>query len=135
MRKDTAVVLAGAAVAAVTAASIVFLGNGDLPWAPARQETVSGLASCRSGRAVVGIWIAEDTNVGLFANRSPEPKDPSTTVYNATIPVGVGYQLHVGCGGSPQNWAMSASTGNTTTARLAVRCDDVKSDPEYGTCS
>jgi hypothetical protein len=135
MRKQTTTVLVGFAVVAVAVVSPLVLGNGYLPWSPAPKETVSGLVSCRTGRSVVNVWLAEDTGVGLYVTKGTDEESRSTTAYRATIPKGVTYQLHVGCGGSPQNWAMSASSINTTAVSLTVKCDDVRGDPAYGTCS
>lgn len=128
-------VLVGLAVVAVAVGSPLVLGNGYLPWSPAPQETVSGLVSCRTGLPVANVWIAEDTGVGLYATKGTDMSSGPATAYHAAIPKGVAYQLHVGCGGSPQHWAMSASSTDTTAISLTVRCDDVHGDPGYGTCS
>lgn len=135
MRKDTTTVLVGLAVVVVTAVSPIVLGKGGLPWSPARQETISGLVSCRLGRAVVGVWVAEVTNVGMFADWNPKAGYPSMAEYHATVPAGIEYELHIGCGGSARDWSMSASSSKTTAVSLTLHCDDVKGGPTYGTCS
>jgi hypothetical protein len=135
VNKKTTTVLIGLAVVAVAALSPIILGKGYLPWAPAQQEKISGQVSCQSDRAVVGIWVAQATGVGMLANRIPDAANPSTVGYHATIPEDVAYELHVGCGGTPQDWSMSASSSTTTAVTLTLRCHDVEGDPAYGTCS
>lgn len=135
MRKDTRTLVIGLAVFAVAAASPFVLGRGDLPWAPAKQETLSIRASCRSGNAVVGVWVAEDTNAGLFATRDPQAERPPAAAYSARIPAGVAYALHIGCGGTAGRWQVSANSGTTTAISLTVRCQDIAGVPAYKTCS
>jgi hypothetical protein len=135
VHKNTTTVLVGLSVLAIAALSPIALGKGYLPWAPARQEVISGHVSCQSGRAVVGIWVAEATNSGTFANWDPGAASPSTVVYHATIPEDIAYELHVGCGGTPEDWLISASSTTTTAASLSLLCHDVEGDPLYGVCS
>lgn len=135
MRKDTRTLLIGLAVLAVAAMSPFVLGRGDLPWVPAKQETLSIQVSCRSGNAVVGVWVAQDTNAGLFATRDPQAARPPAADYRARIRAGVGYELHVGCGGTPSHWLVSANSGTTTAVSFTVQCQDIAGAPEYKTCS
>jgi hypothetical protein len=135
MNKNTTTVLMGLTVFAVAALSPIVLGRGFLPWAPAEQEKISGQVSCQSGRPVVGIWVAQVTGVGMFANWTSDNTNPSTAGYYATIPEGMAYELHVGCGGTPQRWSMSGSSSTTTAVSVTLRCHDAEGDPAYGTCS
>lgn len=135
MRTTPAVILTGLVIAAICIITPLTLGNGYFPWAPAPQQAITGNVSCRSGRPVEGIWVAEATGLGLFAPWNRPPARPADAAYHAAIPARVAYLLHVGCGGSAQTWLVSAASPSTTMTALSVVCDDIAADPAYNTCS
>lgn len=135
MHKDTRTLIIGLATTAVAAASPFVLGRGDLPWAPAKQETLSIRASCRSGNPVVAVWVAEDTGAGLYATRSHWPERPPAADYSARIPAGVAYELRIGCGGTTGKWLVPANSGTTRAVSFTVQCQDIAGEPAYKSCS
>lgn len=124
----------GLAVIAVIMASLITFGGRGFPWHPIKEVTISGIASCTSGSPVVGVYIAEITNVGDFATWDPVAQHPSVATYHLDIPVGVAYEVHVGCGGTPDRWAVDAKSANSDALARNVVCEDRVGLPRYGTC-
>jgi hypothetical protein len=81
---------------------------------------------------VQGVWVQAAQGSGFapwqgFGNGS-------TSGYWYDLPVAEPYQLHVGCGGTPANWAVSADTPQVPAGHNSFNCEDVAGRPGYGTC-
>jgi hypothetical protein len=55
------------------------------------------------------------------------------TYYASTVTT-MRYVLHIGCGGTPQQWKLSTSTGFVTKDRNNFECQDGTNDPRFGSC-
>src|SRR5688572_23367807 len=71
--------------------------------------TISGELRCSSGSPVQGVWVrvtvGDHGNSGFATTRTgADPVDLTITYYWLTIKAR-SYILHIGCGGSKQNWA------------------------------
>lgn len=96
-----------------------------------RQHEVSGRVECASGRAVTGVWVQDlDGDDSHWAEDRPDPQRRNTVGYRADIK-GDHYQLHVGCGGTPRGWAVSAWSGEVSGPTNDLACSDVGTS---GTC-
>lgn len=65
-------------------------------------STAHGRIECPVGQPVVGVWIEAAHGRG-FADWQPGSR-PNVAVYSRTLPEAEEYSVHVGCGGTPENW-------------------------------
>jgi cell wall-associated NlpC family hydrolase len=95
----------GLAVLTCAAASALVMSLA--PAALAATPTISGSVTCANNKGIEGVWVQSSVNGSKFATL----KTPGavTTTYSATISTALptNISLHVGCGGSTQNWASS----------------------------
>lgn len=68
-------------------------------------STASGHIECPAGQPVVGVWIETASGRG-FADWQPGPQ-VNVASYNRALPEKEEYSVHVGCGGTTQNWGRS----------------------------
>lgn len=99
---------------------------------------ITGAVTCRSGANVVGVYIAATgiTDEQGFASWDPGP-EPGTASYVFTLPQPLIYSVHVGCGGTRQDWAVeSRSSGHFGTTGSFFCFDDEALDrrQKYGRC-
>jgi hypothetical protein len=94
-------------------------------------ETIAGQLSCSSGRSVEGVWVQAGSGSG-FAPWSGIG-DGASASYSYRLPTTETYALHVGCGGTPQSWAVSADTP-VVSGSHSFDCFDISSAADYGTC-
>lgn len=80
--------------------------TGTIPASAASTMTLSGVVHCHGG-AVEGIWVASTGPGSGWASRwNFSSGDTSDNTYSMTLPSGsVQVSFHVGCAGSPSNWA------------------------------
>jgi len=83
--------------------------------ASAAAITISGTVRCPSGAAVVGIWVQSSGGGSRFASRWGYPGNAAVAGYSASVNSGA-VELHVGCGGSPSNWASDQWTPRLTAS-------------------
>lgn len=100
--------LAKALLAIVLGATIA-LGMGTAAGA-ASTVTVSGVASCDNGQAIVGIWMnSSGGGAGWVTDRPSMPGRANIAVFHKTftanLPTRVSFD--VGCGGTPAKWTSS----------------------------
>lgn len=82
----------------------------DAPDLPAAAQ-ISGSVECASGAQVVGVYVVGETLADLnqgFANF--DQSGGAKVGYRFELPHGGRYQLHVGCGGSPNEWGSESFT-------------------------
>lgn len=91
-------------------------------------QTVTGRATCINKQAPVGIWVdAQSSKDGWATMTGPNPSTGWARVkYSFKLDKGGSYRLHVGCGGSPQSWGLTATSGSISgSPSKVVTCNDV----------
>lgn len=97
--------------------------------------TVSGQVTCDSKDAVVGIWIEGESSPSGWATLSAEPTSAWQANYRYTLSMGGRYQVHVGCGGTSQEWATSNKSGYVSGTSNSFVCYSTPSaDKKHKTC-
>lgn len=93
---------AGAAGVSVTAGSVLAAA----PVHAAAPVTVAGTIGCINSASPVGVWIeAESSTSGWATKKVPITLGGHSKVdYSFTLDKGGRYKVHVGCGGTPQDW-------------------------------
>ena len=94
--------------------------------------TVTGSVVCESGRPVVGVWIAASTGQGDSGYAHLGPPDASGVsfpvgaagTYSYRLPRGGSYAVHVGCGGTAQQWASSNYSPLLSSPAAHLHCVD-----------
>lgn len=76
----------------------------------AAATTVQGQVTCVGSGDVVGIWVAAENGGSGWATRWSSGA-PWVNNYSKSLPNGGRYQVHVGCGGTSQNWATNNKSG------------------------
>ncbi|MGI9002726.1 MAG: hypothetical protein ACR2GH_13840 [Pseudonocardia sp.] len=91
-----------ATIAVALSAGFVLLGDFSPLSAPV-SSAVSGSVTCLyDNNQEVGVWVEAGSKSGWATLRS---NDYDGKDYNyGDIPAGTPYRLHVGCGGSTENW-------------------------------
>ncbi len=101
------------------------------PVAPSAMD-IAGTVECASGAAVVGVWVeaesGPDQNSGWAVYTTTAP---SAATYTFTLQFGGRFQLHVGCGGSENEWGSSSFTMFVSDSQDFLCYDD---PPRRGTC-
>jgi hypothetical protein len=94
--------------------------------APAPTQSASteaaGQVSCSSGAPVEGVWIATVSGSN-WASWQPVGSG-STANYSLTLPASESYAVHVGCGGSTAQWAVTVSSGPVSPGSNSFNCID-----------
>lgn len=81
------------------AACLSSAGCGSSPHSEAK-----GTITCPAGEPVVGVWIDADTGQGWAQWRPQSAEDTTTAEYSRDVGEPTDYSVHVGCGGTPDNW-------------------------------
>lgn len=130
-RRAPLILLTSLAICALTACATWL-------WITQTRHVIAGSITCKSGQRVTGVFVKiEWLPDGVWGRTRPDPQDPNRTIYNADIPQ-LPYALHVGCGGTPQLWAVEARTPKTTATLANYQCDDLPghltTPPFLGVC-
>jgi hypothetical protein len=64
-----------------------------------------GTVECATGRPVEGVWVDVANGHSGWAEWAAEPNNPDRASYSYELQMAGKYTVHVGCGGSPENWA------------------------------
>ena|ERR1700704_5355001 len=65
----------------------------------------AGELVCPSGEPVVGAWIEPNDHADRgWATWATEPGQSNRATFTASVPRSSAYSIHVGCGGTTQNW-------------------------------
>jgi hypothetical protein len=92
----------------MAASLLLFLGTSVAVASPA-HASVSGSVTCFYGNnAEVGVWVNAGSKSG-WATMWDNGNGGKFYSYGA-ISAGTTYRLHVGCGGTPQNWGITFYT-------------------------
>jgi hypothetical protein len=120
------------AIAVVSAAALsAFIGVAAA--SPASASTgVSGYVECLT-MPVEGVWIAASNGGSGWASWHTNG-DPTYAYYSYNLPNGGSYAVHVGCGGSPQNWAVPTASGYYGGTVNDFLCYDEPYESPYKYC-
>jgi TIR domain len=135
VRRRWIVVIGVLLIASVVAAVGTYLSG------PANDNgfVLTGAAACKSGRSVVGVWIAASSGQkdSGFAHLGPAVSGVnypagSKVTFSYLLPQGGTYSVHVGCGGIASRWA-SANYSPVLSGRVVtLECDDPTASPPGG---
>jgi serine/threonine-protein kinase len=95
--------------------------------------TVTGQLSCLTGNAVVGVWVQADVGKG-FANWQLVAGGKATQ-YWYQLPEPESFSLVVGCGGTQQDWQVSAKVDGISERIASFSCDDKAGTADYAECT
>ena len=115
--------LLAAAVLAAAITSGALLGGslrGSQPY------LATGTVRCASHTTPVGVWVSALYGDAGWATTRREP-DQTVLRYSRPITHGSAYQLHVGCGGTPRNWGMTATSDSFRADAVDLICNDQSS--------
>ena len=100
----------------------------------AKPADIGGSVQCSSGRPVVGVWIEGFNGGSQFASIRRDETDPKITDYAYRLPDGGAYQVRVGCGGRPGDWADTVLSSYVGGASHDFVCHDVRHERDHGRC-
>lgn len=100
-------------------------GVSFVPQSTAPALSLDLTVECLSGAEVVGVWVDGVDSSSSWAERSGPPASPRVRFI---LDHGGAYKLSVGCGGTPQSWRVSLSSGYETDPRARFVCDDTASN-------
>lgn len=110
---------------ALAAAAALFLTGTLVGAQPAAAATnISGSLSCASGRPVTGIWVNATSSTDGWAPKTPGGGTSSTVSWTYSLSAGGSYKLHVGCGGTTQNWASTSYSATISGNAHSMICYD-----------
>lgn len=84
-----------------------------------------GEVSCRSGQAPIGIWVSASHGDAGWAEIAPTAR-PGSIGFVRRIKHGGDYAVNVGCGGTPSDWRMSATSALHSAGWVSLTCHDVR---------
>ncbi len=88
--------------------------------------TVSGKINCINSADPVGVWVEAPNGGSGWAKRWLDVSDGwGYGHYSKALPNGGPFRLHVGCGGTPQKWGMTAYSDFHTGGQFSVVCNDL----------
>ncbi|WP_254897367.1 hypothetical protein [Amycolatopsis sp. Hca4] len=96
-----------------------------LPVAVYRDLTTD--VSCTSGNPVVAVWIESSSGGSGFA-RAGQPGSAAAARYLFRQNFAARYQIRVGCGGSVEQWGITAKSTYSEEPYRRIVCDDVHLD-------
>ncbi|WP_328760353.1 chitinase [Streptomyces sp. NBC_00271] len=105
---------------------------------PARQPIsrlgITGQVTCQSGGPVVGVWVqaAHGADSRFAAWRGIG--DGASADWWTELPQHEEYSLHVGCGGTADQWGNENKTGTVSGPHNSFTCDDITGDSSYERC-
>jgi hypothetical protein len=102
------------------------------PAPPPAKIAASGQVTCLSGNAVEGVWVVGQGGGTGWAAWSPSGSQ-SVATFSRTIPTSA-WEVHVGCGGSPQSWQVATYSGWMTGTSQSITCDDISGQGQFGEC-
>ena len=135
VRRRRAIYLVAAVVVLLLLGDFVFM------WIKSEKITISGTVLCIDNERVVGVWVSavNDNSGSNFAKWYKTNSNGSEAAFRYDLPSGDAYNVHVGCGGSKQDWE---NTDYTEIGSGAVKdykahyftCQDVPLVAGHGPC-
>jgi hypothetical protein len=104
--------------------------------APPKPATITarGSVTCRSGSAVVGVWLVGLNGGSGWATWTASAAAPQVATFSRSIPAG-DWSVHVGCGRSPASWLRASYSGYVSGTPRSFSCDDIPGQEQFGECS
>jgi hypothetical protein len=104
--------------------------------APPQPVTITarGRVTCRSGSAVVGVWLVGLNGGSGWATWTASATAPQVATFSRSIPAG-DWSVHVGCGRSPASWLRASYSGYVSGTAHSFTCDDILGQEQFGECS
>jgi hypothetical protein len=103
------------------------------PPPPPATINAAGHLTCLSGKAMVGVWVVGQAGGSGWAAWTSTAATPSYASFHRTINNGP-WQVHVGCGGTPDSWKVATYSGWVTAVSPSFTCDDIPGHARYGEC-
>ncbi|HVB22303.1 MAG TPA: helix-turn-helix domain-containing protein [Ktedonobacteraceae bacterium] len=108
-------------------------------WAKSSKVTISGTVLCTNNERVVGIWVSAVNGGSNFATWYKTNSNGSEAAFRYDLPDGGAYNVHVGCGGSRQDWDNTDYTENGSGTIMDHHvhffiCQDVPLVMGHGPC-
>lgn len=108
-------------------------------WTKSNKVTISGNVLCADNERVVGVWVSAVSSGSNFANWYKTNSNGSEAAFWYVLPNGGAYNLHIGCGGSRQDWDNTDYTenGSSTIKDHSFHyftCQDVPLVAGHGPC-
>ena len=105
------------------------------------KVSISGTVQCTDNERVVGVWVSavNDTSGSNFAKWYKTNSNGSEAAFTYDLPNGDAYNVHVGCGGSTQDWENTDYTENGSGSIKNYHshyftCQDVPLKAGHGPC-
>lgn len=110
----------------VVVTALVAFPTVNIPSASAASTTVSGTIGCVNSASPVGVWVqAEKSRSGWAEKKVPVRLGGHSKVdYKFVLDKGGRYQVHVGCGGTPQKWAKNLKSDWVSGSKNDFLCND-----------
>lgn len=88
---------------------------------------VSGTIGCINSAEPVGVWVEAAQSKSGWADKTTPVRlgGHSKVDYSYVLDKGGDYQVHVGCGGTPQKWAKSLKSKNVSGTKNDFLCNDM----------
>jgi hypothetical protein len=97
-----------------------------VPQAATRSLTLD--ITCRSGNAVVGVWVENASGASGWAQRSgPSGSAGGRFIFRQLFDAD--YEVRVGCGGNADDWGVVARSARSRWSYRRMLCDDVDFTP------
>jgi hypothetical protein len=115
------------------------IGVAGLRLAGCASGEAKGTVTCPTGKSVEGVWIDADTGQGWAQWHPKSPQSRNIATYNRNVGEPTHYSVHVGCGGTPDNWEQADYAQKppaTTDVMVTWHCGPNPAQPSaiHGTC-
>jgi hypothetical protein len=92
-----------------------------------------GSVTCLSGAPVEGVWVVGRAGGSGWATWSASASAKEFASFGRKISNGA-WEVHVGCGGSPQTWRAASYSGWVSGTSHSFTCDDISGQGRSGEC-
>jgi len=99
-------------IAAVFLVMLVVFMLMTTSWAKSNKVTISGKVLCIDNERMIGVWVSAANGGSGFAHWYKTNSNGSEAAFRYDLPNGGTYNIHVGCGGSTQDWENTDYTEN-----------------------
>jgi hypothetical protein len=100
---------------------------------PPATIDATGSVTCLSGAPVEGIWVVGRAGGSGWATWSASASAKQFASFGRKISNGA-WEVHVGCGGSPQTWRAATYSGWVSGTSHSFTCDDISGQGRSGEC-
>jgi hypothetical protein len=86
------------------------------------RVTINDEVTCADHQPIIGIWVHVPSSGSGFVG-TWSPGDGSSVPFSHTLPHSEQYAVHLGCGGTPQNWLYKPKSNLVSGSGLHFFCD------------